>query len=157
MSNIPIILLPFLTLFGTMLICLLLEAFNIAKKLTPIITTIGGLIALYSVMLSINGGTSFLFGNVNDIFDTTGTTGKIIIDDFFRFFAIVFLIVLVFVAISSSDYMKTDHNIGVYYALLILATMGMMLIAAANDLLLIFVAWELGSLPAYALAAFQKS
>ena len=156
MSNIPIILFPFLTLFGTMLICLLLEAFNIAKRLIPILTTIGGFIALYSVILSINGGISFLFGNVNDIFDTI-TTGKIVIDDFFRFFAIVFLIVLVFVAISSSDYMKTEHNVGVYYALLILATMGMMLIAAANDLLMIFVAWELGSLPAYALAAFQKS
>ncbi|MHA1946622.1 MAG: NADH-quinone oxidoreductase subunit N [Candidatus Hodarchaeales archaeon] len=157
MSNLPIILLPFLTLFGTMIVCLLLEAFNIAKKLIPIVTTIGGFIALYSVILRINGGTSHLFGNVNDIFDVTWRPGMIIIDDFFRFFAIVFLIVLVFVAISSSDYMKTDHNIGVYYALLILATMGMMLIAAANDLLLIFVAWELGSLPAYALAAFQKS
>ena len=157
MTNLPIILLPFLTLFGTMIVCLLLEAFNIAKKLTPIVTTIGGFIALYSVILSRDTGRSFLFGNVNDFFDIEGTTGTIIIDDFFRFFAIVFLIVLVFVAISSSDYMKTDHNIGVYYALLILATMGMMLIAAANDLLLIFVAWELGSLPAYALAAFQKS
>ena len=157
MSNLPIILFPFLTLVGTMIVCLLLEAFNIAKKLTPIVTTIGGFIALYSVILSINGDPKFLFGNVNNIFDLEGTTGTIIIDDFFRFFAIVFLIVLVFVAISSSDYMKTEHNIGVYYALLILATIGMMLIAAANDLLMIFVAWELGSLPAYALAGFQKS
>jgi NADH-quinone oxidoreductase subunit N len=53
--------------------------------------------------------------------------------------------------------MKTDHNLGVYYTLLILATIGMMLIAAANDLLLIFVAWELGSLPVYSLAAYQKA
>ena len=64
---------------------------------------------------------------------------------------------LVFVAISSIDYMKTDHNLGVYYSLLVLATIGMILIAAANDLLLIFVAWELGSLPVYSLAAYQKA
>ena len=132
MSNLPIVLLPFLTLLGTMIICLLLEAFNIAKKLTPIITTIGGFIALYSVILSRDTGRSFLFGNVNDFFDIEGTTGTIIIDDFFRFFAIVFLIVLVFVAISSSDYMKTEHNRVVYNALFILATIVKILIEAAN-------------------------
>ena len=157
MSNIFIILFPFLTLIGTLILCLLLEAFNIARKYTPLITIIGGFISLYSVIVSVNGGITHLFGDPTNLSNTAGTSGLIIIDDFFRFFAIVFLIVLVFVAISSSDYMKTDHNLGVYYSLLILATIGMMLIAAANDLLLIFVAWELGSLPVYSLAAYQKA
>ncbi len=157
MSNIAIILLPFLILIGTMIICLLLEAFNIARKFTPPITIIGGFLALYSVILSVNGDTVHLFGNPDDFLDINFPSGIMVIDDFYRFFAIIFLIVLVFVAISSSDYMKTDHNLGVYYSLLILATIGMMVLAAANDLLLIFVAWELASLPVYSLAAYQKS
>ncbi len=157
MSNIAIILLPFLILIGTMIICLLLEAFNIARRFTPPITIIGGFLSLYSVIISVNGDISYLFGNPDDFLDINYSSGLLVIDDFFRFFAIIFLIVLVFVAISSSDYMKTDYNLGVYYSLLILATIGMMVLVAANDLLLIFVAWELGSLPVYSLAAYQKS
>jgi NADH-quinone oxidoreductase subunit N len=140
-----------------MIICLLLEAFNIARKFTPPITIIGGFLALYSVILSVNGDSVHLFGNPDDFLDINFPSGIMVIDDFYRFFAIIFLIVLVFVAISSSDYMKTDHNLGVYYSLLILATIGMMVLATANDLLLIFVAWELASLPVYSLAAYQKS
>ncbi len=157
MSDIAILLLPFLILVGTMILCLLLEAFNIARRLSPPITIIGGFLALYSVILDVNGGITYLFGNPTDFLDTTYAVGLMVIDDFYRFFAILFLIVLIFVAISSSDYMKTDHNLGVYYSLLILATLGMMILAAANDLLLIFVAWELASLPVYSLAAYQKS
>ncbi|MHA1977546.1 MAG: NADH-quinone oxidoreductase subunit N [Candidatus Hodarchaeales archaeon] len=157
MSNIAIVLSPFLVLIGTMIICLLLEAFNIARKFTPTITIIGGFLALYSVILNVNGGIFHLFGNPEDFLDINFSYGIMVIDDFYRFFAIIFLIVLIFVSISSSDYMKTDHNLGVYYSLLILATMGMMVLAAANDLLLIFVAWELASLPVYSLAAYQKS
>ena len=157
MSNIAIMLFPFLILIGTMIICLLLEAFNIARKFTPPITIIGGFLALYSVILSVNGDIAYLFGNPDDFLDISSLSGIMVIDNFYRFFAIIFLIVLIFVAISSSDYMKTDHNLGVYYSLLILATIGMMVLAAANDLLLIFVAWELASLPVYSLAAYQKS
>jgi NADH-quinone oxidoreductase subunit N len=157
MSNIAILLFPFLILIGTTILCLLLEAFNIARRLSPPITIIGGFLALYSVILDVNGGITYLFGNPNDFLDTTYVVGLMVMDDFYRFFAILFLIVLIFVAISSSDYMKTDHNLGVYYSLLTLATLGMMILAAANDLLLIFVAWELASLPVYSLAAYQKS
>ena len=157
MSNITIILLPFLSLMGTMILLLILEALDKADNLASPVTIIGGFISLMSVIFSVNEDVTYLFGNPADLLDITNLAGMIIIDDFFRFFAIIFLLVLVFVAISSMDYMKTDHNLGVYYSLLILATIGMLLIAAANDLLLIFVAWELGSIPVYSLAAYQKS
>ncbi len=157
MSNIAIILLPFLILVGTTILCLLLEAFTVARRLSPPITIIGGFLALYSVILSVNGDITFLFGNPDDFLDIDFPTGLMVVDDFYRFFAIIFLIVLIFVAISSTDYMKTDHNLGVYYSLLSLGTLGMLMLAAANDLLLIFVAWELASLPVYSLAAYQKA
>jgi NADH-quinone oxidoreductase subunit N len=140
-----------------MILLLILEAFDKSKNLAAPVTIIGGFISLLSVILTVNEDVTYLFGNPSDLLDITNLTGMVIIDDFFRFFAMIFLLVLIFVAISSMDYIKTDHNLGVYYSLLILATVGMLLIAAANDLLLIFVAWELGSIPVYTLAAYQKA
>ena len=50
-----------------------------------------------------------------------------------------------------------SRNPGEYVAIVLLATTGMMLVAAARDLLIIFVALELLSLSLYVLAAFWKS
>ncbi len=52
---------------------------------------------------------------------------------------------------------RFTRNPGEYVALVLLSTTGMMLVAAARDLLLIFVALELLSLSLYVLAAFSKS
>ncbi len=52
---------------------------------------------------------------------------------------------------------RFTRNPGEYVALVLLSTTGMMLVAAARDLLLIFVALELLSLSLYVLAAFAKS
>jgi len=49
----------------------------------------------------------------------------------------------------------TDH-VGEYLALLLLATVGMMFLVSARDLLMIFVALEMTSLPLYILTAFNK-
>ena len=49
-----------------------------------------------------------------------------------------------------------SRNPGEFVALVLLATTGMMLVAAARDLLVIFVALELLSLSLYVLAAFNK-
>jgi len=49
----------------------------------------------------------------------------------------------------------TDH-VGEYYGLLLLATVGMMFLVSAEDILMIFVALELTSLSLYILTAFNK-
>jgi len=49
----------------------------------------------------------------------------------------------------------TDH-VGEYLALILLATVGMMLMVSATDLLMIFIALELTSLSLYVLTAFNK-
>ena len=51
---------------------------------------------------------------------------------------------------------RFTRNPGEYVALVLLATTGMMLVAAARDLLIIFVALEMLSLSLYVLAAFAK-
>ncbi len=157
MSDILTIFLPFLLLLGTIILCMVLEAFEVDRRIFAPVTIIGSLLSLYVIILGIGSDITYVFGNPADLLDISSTTGLLVIDNFFRFFAMIFLIVLLLVATSSIDYMGSERNVGIYYMLLIFATIGMMLVAAANDLLVMFVAWELGSVPVYALAAFQKS
>ena len=72
------------------------------------------------------------------------------------FFALALLIVSLMVTASSWDYMKGKANPAAYYSLILLSSVGMVLIAYSTDLLMLFVSWELMSLPTYALAAFSK-
>jgi F420H2 dehydrogenase subunit N len=77
-------------------------------------------------------------------------------DMFGSFFAIALLIVSFMVTASSWDYMKGKSNPAAYYSLILLSSVGMVLIAYSSDLVMLFVSWELMSLPTYALAAFSK-
>jgi NADH-quinone oxidoreductase subunit N len=72
------------------------------------------------------------------------------------FFALALLIVSLMVTASSWNYMKGKANPAAYYSLILLSSVGMVLIAYSTDLLMLFVSWELMSLPTYALAAFSK-
>jgi len=58
----------------------------------------------------------------------------------------------------SMDYLKrTGMERGEYYVLILLATVGMMFMAGANDLIVVFVALELLSIPLYVLSAFRAN
>ena len=52
--------------------------------------------------------------------------------------------------------MKGRANPAAYYSLLLLSSIGMVLIGYSTDLVMLLVAWELMSIPTYALAAFAK-
>ena len=78
-------------------------------------------------------------------------------DDMFgSFFAISLLIVSIMVTASSWNYMKGRANPAAYYSLILLSSIGMVIIGYSTDLLMLLVAWELMSIPTYALAAFSK-
>src|SRR5918996_164596 len=82
---------------------------------------------------------------------------EVLADDMFgSFFAVAFLIVSIVVAASSWTYMKGRANPAAYYSLLLLSSIGMVLIGYSTDLVMLLVAWELMSIPTYALAAFAK-
>lgn len=81
----------------------------------------------------------------------------VIADDMFgSFFAVSLLIVSIMVSASSWNYMKGISNYSSYYSLILLSTIGMILIAYSTDFVMLFIAWELMSIPTYALAAFSK-
>lgn len=81
----------------------------------------------------------------------------VIVDDMFgSFFAISLLIVSIMVSASSWNYMQGISNYSSYYSLILLSTIGMILIAYSTDFVMLFISWELMSIPTYALAAFSK-
>ncbi|MDG7007582.1 MAG: NADH-quinone oxidoreductase subunit N [Nitrososphaerota archaeon] len=71
-------------------------------------------------------------------------------------FALVTLGVTLAVTVASFDFEKGPSN-PVYYSLLAFTALGMVLLAYSQDLLMLFVAWELMSLPTYVLAGFSKT
>ena len=81
----------------------------------------------------------------------------VLVDDAFGgLFAIAMLLVALFTTVGSFNYMRKHNSPAVYYSLILLATIGMVLVAYSTDLVMLFVAWELMSLPTYILVGFIK-
>lgn len=72
------------------------------------------------------------------------------------FFAIALLIVAILTTVGSFNYMRKQKHVAIYYSLILLSAIGMVLVAYSTDLVMLFVAWELMSIPTYALAGFIK-
>jgi proton-translocating NADH-quinone oxidoreductase chain N len=82
---------------------------------------------------------------------------NVLVDDKFgSFFAIAMLIVGIMTTVGSFNYMRGRSNPAVYYSLILLSSIGMVLIAYSTDLVMLFIAWELMSIPTYVLAGFSK-
>jgi F420H2 dehydrogenase subunit N len=77
-------------------------------------------------------------------------------DSFSALFAIAMLIVSIMTTVGSFNFMRGQSHPAVYYSLILLSTIGMVLVAYSTDLVMLFVAWELMSIPTYVLAGFMK-
>lgn len=88
---------------------------------------------------------------------TTGNWhgGMFVIDPLNETVKAVILLLTVLTAMLSVECKFTRH-VGEYFALLLLATVGMMLLASTEELLMIFASLELVSLSLYILVAFDK-
>lgn len=60
------------------------------------------------------------------------------------------------VGLTAYNYLKDSRNVTTFYALLMFTTIGALLLAFSSDLLMMFVAWELMSIPSYVLTGFRK-
>jgi NADH-quinone oxidoreductase subunit N len=133
-----------LAVFGFVL--LLLEAFlpKDKKGILPHLAWIG--IAL-SFFFSVN-----LFGSKFSAFN-----GMALADNFALFFSFIFLISSFLVVLLSISFLKREEQVrGDYYALLLFATLGMMLMASSYDLIVIFLGLEIVSVSLYILSGFRK-
>ncbi len=81
--------------------------------------------------------------------------GMLVIDPLTNFIKPALLAMTIFTALVAIPGEFTDHA-GEFFALLILATIGMMLLVSTDHLLMIFLSLELLSLSLYVLTAFNK-
>ena len=79
------------------------------------------------------------------------------VDNFALFFKILFLGIAFLVILASADYVaKFARFQGEYYALILLSTLGMMLMAATANLIAMYISLELTSISLYVLVGFLK-
>lgn len=82
--------------------------------------------------------------------------GVLEVTPFALFFKVVFLSVAVLVSLVSRDYLSDRKEAPEYYTLLLLATLGMMIVAGARDLITLFVGLETTVIASFTLAGFRR-
>ena len=141
------LLMPELVIALTLLIVLIFDLFDsISKKVLGWMTIVGAAIALWvSIQMHLDGTVGIQF---NQMFK---------VDNFSLFFNMIFLISTILVVLLSMSYLdRGDKKQGPYYLLILLATLGMMLMAAGNELIIVFLGLELMSLSLYVLAGYFR-
>ena len=113
---------------------------------TSRIATVGVLASLVPILtLAADGTTRTMF------------SGAYVVDDYALALKGFFLLVAYVTLLVSVDYIgEGDYYQGEYYFLLLSSVLGMVVMASARDLISIFVALELISVPTYVLAGWRK-
>jgi NADH-quinone oxidoreductase subunit N len=148
-SSTPLILLAILGTVG-----ISLPIINIARKEKGS-TSFYGAIAFAALIASI-GYVIYQFVNDN-IAESALFSEDVLVDDAFGgLFAIAMLIVAIMTTVGSFNYMRKQKNTAVYFSLILLSAIGMVFVAYSTDLVMLFIAWELMSIPTYILAGYMK-
>lgn len=83
--------------------------------------------------------------------------GMFISDGYSAFFKLIFLVNLLLSILISVKYIAVERvNFGEYYSLILFATLGMMIMASAGDLIVLYLGLELMALSTYVLAGFIR-
>jgi NADH-quinone oxidoreductase subunit N len=135
-----------LSLGGCLLILLDAVKLDRARALMPALANLvllGSLIPI--ITLAVDGQTRVLFD------------GLYVVDSMSLLLKALFLVTGYVVVLLSTNYVaEGDYWESEYYSLLTTSILGMLVMASARDLVAIFVALELLSIPAYMLAAWRK-
>ena len=101
----------------------------------------------------VSGGLSLsAWGTSESIFN-----GRVAVDDYAVFFKVLILGIAALVVLATTDYAtKLSRFRGEYYALILTSAIGLMVMAAASDLITIYIGLELASISLYALSGFLK-
>jgi NADH-quinone oxidoreductase subunit N len=139
---------PMLALTITASVVMLVDVF------TPRRRAQGHLAVLSLVGLAVTAALSVLGWDYNQ---TGAFAGMVIADNLTQFFNLVFvLIVAVTILMSHEQLEREDFHPGEYYPLLLFSAVGMMLMASAGDLIMVFLGLELLSISLYILAGFSR-
>jgi len=84
-------------------------------------------------------------------------SGMVVLDKWAVFFKVLFAVGAALTVLMSPGYLEAhQRHLGEYYALVLFAVIGMDLMAAARDFILLYVAIELMAISSYLLAAFFR-
>ncbi|HUT96901.1 MAG TPA: NADH-quinone oxidoreductase subunit N, partial [Dehalococcoidales bacterium] len=137
--------LPELTLLVTAVVVILLDLFLKQKWVLAAISIAG-------IAVSAGFAVAMWGGDSESIF-----FGMMAVDNFAIFFKLLFLVIAALVILASTDYVsKLSRFRGEYYALVLISALGMMLMAAATELISIYISLELTSISLYILVGFLK-
>jgi len=135
---------PEISIGGLAIAVILLDLFLKRKKVLAAVS-VAGLIVPASLSLALWGRSE------------TSFNGMLVVDKFSLFFNLLFIGCAALVILSSTDYVSKFRRFqGEYYALVLLAAMGMMFMASTGDLIPVYVALELTGISLYALTGFLK-
>ncbi len=140
---------PELMVVITALVVLLCDLFLSKDKKAPLpFLSILGLVCalIFSVSMWREGVAEYAFSNM------------IVIDRFALFFNSLFIVATIITILISINYIREESiNYGEYYVLVLLATVGMMFMAKANDLMIVFLGLETLSISIYVLVGFLRT
>ena len=139
--------LPSMIMFGMGMVVLLLETLRRSGSTTPlaVVSLLSLAAAGYASAVQLGWGGQ-------------GFSGSVIADDFSLAFNLVFVTATALVILISIPYLeKSGLKYGEYYALLLFATGGMMVMGSSLDLLMIFVGLEILSISSYILCGMLRA
>ncbi|NWF53128.1 MAG: NADH-quinone oxidoreductase subunit N [Nitrospirae bacterium] len=123
------------------LILLMADLFIKKKEVLAGASILGVLVVAYTLI----GSSGSTFG------------GMFISDGYSSFFKAIFFINLILSVLISIKYIRIERvNFGEYYSLIALSTLGMMIMASAADLIVLYLGLELMALSTYILAGFIR-
>ena len=136
---------PLIIVAATLVVIIVVDAFT-GEHSRWTASSLAGIGLLASIIplvtLANDGGSRSLFG------------GAFVVDPYSLLLSGLFVVSGYIVILLSTNYIADgDYWEGEYYQLILASVLGMMVMASARDLISIFVALELISIPAYMLAA----
>jgi NADH-quinone oxidoreductase subunit N len=137
---------PILIVTVTVLAAMLVEA---SRKTQPVAVCIVSMVGLaFAAVVAATNLTA----------EGSSFGGILLHGGYANFFGALFCFISFFTVVLSRNYFeRLKYHRGEYYILILFATLGMMLIASANDLIIIFLGIELMSVCLYVLAGFMRT
>jgi NADH-quinone oxidoreductase subunit N len=139
--------LPILIVAGWASLLLLIDLFIPKQRgwITPLLAALGLIAAMITLLAQFD-------------LEMSAFAGMIIIDGFASLLQLLFLVLGLMAIAMAYDYLRRREIArGEYYTLLMFSLSGMMLMASAGDLIVVFVSLELLSIPLYVLAGFART
>jgi NADH-quinone oxidoreductase subunit N len=135
------------------LLGLLVLALDLVVKRPAVVATV----AIAGLVVPLGAVLSLAFGPVPD--GGLAFFGMLSVDHYAIFFELLFLLIAAVVGLVSYNYVRqyARATIGEFYALLLFSVAGMMLMASTRELITIYIALELTSIPLYILAGLSRS